>query len=169
MASFSAQYLPCNIHRVSKNIPPVTCYSLDIHNLITIIFGRSVTDKVGNQTMLVFPPHLCSASALPCEIGNPEDSALVHCVCNTVQFLQRSRLPFSWTMPPPQQPCGLNALITWFTESYSIVSQKDWRNQTAGWIQAMHWYSIWVKMQFLCFSILPGSAQVQKQKLFEVA
>jgi len=29
-----------------------------------------------------------------------EDSALVnmHCACNTVQLLQRSRLPFSWTM-----------------------------------------------------------------------
>jgi len=32
-----------------------------------------------------------------------EDSALVHmhCACNTVQLLWRSRLPFSWTMPPP--------------------------------------------------------------------
>jgi len=25
----------------------------------------------------------------------------------------------------------------------------------------MQWYSIWVKMQFLCFSILPGSAEAQ--------
>jgi len=31
----------------------------------------------------VFPPHLSSASVLPCEIGNPEDSALVHYACNT--------------------------------------------------------------------------------------
>ena len=31
----------------------------------------------------VFPPHLSSASALPCEIRNPEDSALVHCACNS--------------------------------------------------------------------------------------
>jgi len=38
----------------------------------------------------IFPPHLSSASALPCEIGNPEDSALVHCACNTVKLLQRS-------------------------------------------------------------------------------
>ena len=42
-----------------------------------------------------------------------------------------------------------------------VVSQKDRRNQTAGWIQAMHWYSIWVKMRFLCFSVLQGSAEAQ--------
>jgi len=38
----------------------------------------------------VFPPHVSNASALLCERGNPEDSALVHCACNTVQLLQRS-------------------------------------------------------------------------------
>jgi len=43
---------------------------------------------------------MSSASALPCEIGNLEDSALVHFACNTVQLLQRYRLPFSWAMPP---------------------------------------------------------------------
>ena len=34
-----------------------------------------------------------------------EDSPLVHmhCACNTVQLLRRSRIPFSGTMPP-QQP-----------------------------------------------------------------
>ena len=37
------------LHRVSKNVPPTTCYNLDIHNLITIIFGRSVTEKVRNN------------------------------------------------------------------------------------------------------------------------
>jgi len=43
------------IHRVSKNVPPLTCYSLDIINPITIIFGKSVTEKVRNQIMLCFP------------------------------------------------------------------------------------------------------------------
>jgi len=37
-----------------KNVPPLTCYILDIHDPITIIFGRSVTKKVRNQTMLCF-------------------------------------------------------------------------------------------------------------------
>jgi len=31
------------------------CYSLDIHNSITIIFGRRVTEKVRNQKMPRFP------------------------------------------------------------------------------------------------------------------
>ena len=47
--------VPSLIHRVSKNVPPSTCYNLDIHNPITIIFDRSVTEKVRNQTMFCFP------------------------------------------------------------------------------------------------------------------
>ena len=44
------------IHRVSiKRPPPLTCYNLDIHGSITIIFGTSVTEKVGSQTILYFP------------------------------------------------------------------------------------------------------------------
>jgi len=40
-----------------KNVPPLTCYTgnLDIHDPITIIFGRSVIEKVGNKTILCFP------------------------------------------------------------------------------------------------------------------
>ena len=37
-----------------KKVPPLTCNSLDIHDPIMIIFGRSVTKKVRNQIML-FP------------------------------------------------------------------------------------------------------------------
>ena len=43
------------IHCVSKNVPPLTCYNLDTHDLITIVFARSVTKKVRNQTRLCFP------------------------------------------------------------------------------------------------------------------
>ena len=42
------------IHCVSINVPPLTCYNVDIHDPIAIIFGRSVTEKVVNQT-LCFP------------------------------------------------------------------------------------------------------------------
>jgi len=38
-----------------KNVPPLTCNNLDIHNPITTIFGGRVTEKVKNQTMLCFP------------------------------------------------------------------------------------------------------------------
>jgi len=36
-------------------VPPFTCYNFDTHNPITIIFGRSVAEKVRNQTMVCFP------------------------------------------------------------------------------------------------------------------
>jgi len=38
-----------------KSVPPITCYNLDMHDPITIIFGRRVTKKVRNQIMLCFP------------------------------------------------------------------------------------------------------------------
>jgi len=43
-----------------------------MHSSIVTIFGTNVAKKVGNQNVLVFPPHLTSASALPGETGNPE-------------------------------------------------------------------------------------------------
>ena len=85
-----------------------------------------------------------------------EDSALVHmhCACNSMQLLQRSRLPFSWTMPPTAPRWA-----HWLQDSGShtaawvwVVSQKDWRNQGGtSWILAMHWYSIWVKHAIFVF------------------
>jgi len=42
---------PC----LKKTVPPSTCYNLDIHNPIMIVFGRSVTEKVRNHMMLCFP------------------------------------------------------------------------------------------------------------------
>jgi len=53
-----------------KNVPPLVCYNLDIHCSITIIIGRLITEKVGNQ--LYFPTSPTCASALPRETGNPK-------------------------------------------------------------------------------------------------
>jgi len=33
----------------------LTCYNLDAHGSITIIFGTNVTEEVGNQNVLYFP------------------------------------------------------------------------------------------------------------------
>ena len=49
-----------------------TCYNVYIHSSIATTFGTNVAEKVGNQNVLIFPPHLTSASALPEETGNPE-------------------------------------------------------------------------------------------------
>jgi len=44
-----------------KNVPPFTCYNLDIHSSVMIIFDTWITEKVGNQSVLYFPisPCLC--------------------------------------------------------------------------------------------------------------
>jgi len=44
----------CHIHRVSKNVPPLSCYNFDTHELILIFFGSNVTDEVGNQKTLYY-------------------------------------------------------------------------------------------------------------------
>jgi len=105
VSTVSSSFLYC----VSKNVPPLTFYNLGTHNPIAIIFGRSVTRKIRNHTMLCFPTS-----------GNPEDSVLELCACNTVQLLQRSRLPFFWTMP--HKSPKLTALVTRFRKSHSSVS-----------------------------------------------
>ena len=43
------------VHSASKNFPPLTCYNLDIHGSITIIFGKHVTEEAGNHSVLYFP------------------------------------------------------------------------------------------------------------------
>jgi len=43
----------------------------DVHESILIIFGTSVTEKVGNQKDFIFPPYLTNASALPAENRKP--------------------------------------------------------------------------------------------------
>ena len=64
--------LKLQLHRVSKNVPPLTCCNLDIHGSIKTIFGTCVTEKVGNKMYFIFPPHLTCAFALPGETGNPK-------------------------------------------------------------------------------------------------
>jgi len=38
-----------------KNILPSTCYNLEIHDPIMIMFSRSVTEKARNHMMICFP------------------------------------------------------------------------------------------------------------------
>jgi len=74
------------VHCVSKNVPPVTCYNLDIHEPIVLIFGRSITEKIGNPTILCFPTSLSSGCALRCKTENPEIASFhlntVRCFAN---------------------------------------------------------------------------------------
>jgi len=155
------------IHRVSKNVPPMTCYNLDIHDPITIIFGRSVTEKVRNHTMLCFPPHLSSASTLPAE--NPECSALVHCACNTVQLLQRYRLPFHLNHAP-------NSLCSWthWLQDLGVIQQHEYESwmKKIEEIKQLVEFTQCINTAFegkLHFCVSPFYQVVPKHKLFAVA
>jgi len=48
-----------------KNDTALACYNFNVHQSISIIFGRNVAEKTGSQTVIYFPPHLSNASALP--------------------------------------------------------------------------------------------------------
>jgi len=86
-----------------KNVPPLTCYNIDIHDLIMITFGGSVTEKVRNQTMLCFPTSPIQRISFTLRKRKPRrqcTGALCMQHSPTVAVLLTS---FSWTMPP-QQP-----------------------------------------------------------------
>jgi len=129
-------YTPCLKKTSHLRLAIILTYRIRLQQFL----AETLLRKQGIIRRFVVPSHLSSASALSCKTGNPEDSTLVHCACNTVQLLQHYQLPFSWTMP--QQSLWLNALITRLRESYSSMSMsresKNWRNQAAGWIHAMH-------------------------------
>ena len=69
------------LHCVSKNVPPLTCYNLDMHYLSMIIFGGSVTKKVRNQKMLCFPTSPIWCFCITLRNRKPRNSvfSLKHC------------------------------------------------------------------------------------------
>ena len=128
-------------YTVSKNVPHLTCYNLDTHDPIMIIYGRSVTEKVKKQMMcVVFPPRLSSASVLPCKTGTQKTAHWCIIVRTIVQLLQLSRLPFSWTMPSKSPK--LHALITRFRDLYSSECQS-WVKKTEEIKQRLVEFSQW--------------------------
>jgi len=77
-----------DLHCVSENVPPLTCYNLYIHGSIATIFGKNVPEKVGSKMYFIFPPHITIASGLPGETGNPE---IVSFHLNAACFYQKTR------------------------------------------------------------------------------
>jgi len=152
--------LPTCTYTVSqKNFPAFTCYNLDIHDLITIIFGTSVTEKVRNQTMLCFPtsPIWCFSIALRKRKPRRQRTG----ACNTVQLLQRSRLPFSWTMSPkaPNWTHWLQDSVSHSAAWEWVVSQKRLKKSSSDWLNSGNALIRPAKMQFSCFPVLPANVE----------
>jgi len=83
-----------------ENVPLVTCYNLDVHSSIMIIFGTSVTEKVANQNVLYFP----TSSNL--------------CFCTTWRNRKPKKCIFSL------KSCMLFAKNTWNTLKYHLVTAE---------------------------------------------
>jgi len=159
------------IYTVSqKTFPPLTSYDLDIHNPITIIFGRSVTEKVRNQTMLCFPtsPILCFCITLQ----NRKPRRL----CTVVLYVQHSptaaALLTSFLLSHAPNSPEMNALFTRFRKSYSSMSMSGESKkiqeikQLVEFRQCSNTAFEW-KCNLRVSRILSDSAE--KHKLFEVA
>jgi len=79
-------------HCVS-NPPPLACYNLDIHHLITIILGKTVSNKVRNQTVLYFTtsPIYCFCTTL----RNRKPTNCVFSLKHSILLCQPTRKTFS--------------------------------------------------------------------------
>jgi len=99
-------------------------------------------------------------------LAKEESWKTMHCciVHTTVQLLQHSQLPFSWTMP--SNSSKLNALITRCRESYSSVSMSrkskslkkssnNWLNSGNALIEHLSENAIFL------FPVMQGSAEAQ--------
>jgi len=99
--------------------------------------------------------------------ASTEDSALVHCARNTVQLLQRYRVPFSWTMPPIV-PIGERIDY----KTYEVIQQREcesWVKKIEEIKQLVEFkqctkYSI--SGENVNFRVSPFYQVVQKHKLF---
>ena len=75
-----------------------TCYNFYIHSPIATIFGINVAEKVANQNLLYFPPHLTSASALPGETGNPEIASFhLNAACFFIKKTRNTVKNITWS------------------------------------------------------------------------
>jgi len=157
------RFLQGSLHCVSKNVPPLTCYNLDKHDPIAIIFGRSITEKIRNHTMFCFPTSSIYCFRITLRKRKPRrqrTGALCVQHSPTAAALSTSFLLYH----APNNP-KLNALITRFRESYSSMrmsreskrlkeSSTDWLNSGNALIQR-------VKNAIFVFTVLPGSTEAQ--------
>ena len=71
MAAETSWPTPAGFRRHTERNYVTVILCIDVHVLISIIFGRPVTEKVSNETMLYFSkPPITSASALRGEAEN---------------------------------------------------------------------------------------------------
>ena len=112
----------CVLHCVSKTFY-ISHANLDIHDLIKIIFSRSVTEKIiRSQTMLCFPtsPIKCFCVTLRNRKSRRQRIGALCAQHSPNSAVLSTSFILNHALDSPQ----LNALITRFRESYSSVSMS---------------------------------------------
>ena len=72
-----------NIHRVSKNVPPLACYRFDAHEWILIFLAEILPIKRAIRRRFSMPPQITCASALPGKTGKNENHIFTQLDCVT--------------------------------------------------------------------------------------
>ena len=126
--SSSPVFLPLHLlftvllYTVSQKTSHLRLAIIFTYNPITIIFGRSVTEKVRNHTMLCFPTSSIQCFCITLQKRKPKRQ------CTGALFVQQSNccsaIDFLSFEPCSQQSVQLNILITRLRESYSTVSMS---------------------------------------------
>ena len=136
----------------------ILTYTIRLQKFLAEVLQR----KQEIRRCFVFPPHVSSASALPCEIENREDGALVHCACNTLSNFC-SALDFVYSEPCFQQPRAERIDY----KIYGVIQQLEYESwvkkieeikQLVEFSKCTNTAFEW-KMQSSCLPVLPGNAE----------
>jgi len=151
-------------HCFSKNDPPLTCYNLEIHDPITIIFWPKCYWESQKSDDALFS-HL-TYLVLQHYFAKEETQKTAHwCIMLVTQFNCCSALDFLSPEPWPPNDSELNALITRLREPYSSVStsheSKRLKKSRSNWLNSGNALIQNFSEQFSFFPILPGSAEAQ--------
>ena len=157
-----------NLHCISKKshlwLAIILTYTIRLQKFLAEVLQR----KQEIRRCFVFPPHISSASALSCEIGNPEDGALVHCACNTLSNFC-SALDFVYPEPCFQKP--RSERIDY--KIYGVIQQREYESwvkkrlkKSSSWLNSGN--ALIQHLSEKCnLRVCPFCQVMQKDKLFQ--
>jgi len=87
---------------VWKHVSTLFCCNCDTHEPILVTFGKKSFEKVINQKIYYFPPHVACASALPGETENLEIATIhLNAACRFDNRITKHDKSWSLTAQPP--------------------------------------------------------------------
>jgi len=111
------------IHCVSTNVTHLTCYYLDLHDPLKIIFSRSIAEKARNHTMLCFPtsPRL----VLQHYLAKEETQKRAHYALCVQNSQPAAALSTSFVLNHGPNSPDMSALIT---RLWGVIHQREYES-----------------------------------------